>query len=155
MIQFAITNKQKGFSLLEIMAVVIIMAILGTVAAVGVVGQIEKSRLRTTKTQISVLESAISLFEMECGFTPTTLDDLIQAPTSRKCKGYPKAGYLKKKAVPQDAWNNDFSYDPSGSKSGMSYDIWSNGKDGDEGTGDDVTSWDAESGEDEDLDEDI
>lgn len=147
-------QSQRGFSLLEIMAVVIIMAILGTVAAVGISAQIRNARIKTTQTQISTLETAIGLFEMQCGFMPTQLDDLIQAPTSRKCKGYPKEGYLGKKAIPLDAWNKDFNFDASGSRSGLGYDIWSDGIDGEEGTSDDVTSWETEAGGDEDLDDD-
>lgn len=133
----------RAFSLLEIMAVMILLALLGGTAVVTYNAQVKKGKIRAAATQISTFDQAISLFELECGFFPTSLDDLIQAPTARRCKGYPEGGYIKKKSIPTDPWNTDYNYDPSGSRSGFGYDLWSNGPDGEEGTDDDVTSWDS------------
>lgn len=134
-------NNVKGFSLVEIMAVMILLALLGTIAVGTYNTQVNKGKVRAAKANISSFDTQISLFELECGFLPTTLDDLITPPTSRTCKGYPAGGFLKKKEIPKDPWGNFFNYDPSGSRSGFGYDLWSNGPDGEEGTADDITSW--------------
>ena len=137
----------SGFSVLEIMAVMILLTLLGGTAAVTYNAQVKKGRIRAAKTQIATFDQAISLFELDCGFFPTALDDLIHAPTSRRCKGYPDGGYIKKKEIPQDPWSENYNYDANGSRSGFGYDLWSNGPDKEEGTEDDVTSWDSDSGD--------
>ncbi len=142
-------SYSKGFTLVEIMAVMILIAILAATGVVGINAQVKKGKIRATKTQIATFDQAISLFELECGFFPTSLDDLIQAPTARRCKGYPKGGYMKKKSIPADPWGSDYQYDSSGSRSGFGYDLWSLGPDAEDGTDDDVTSWESDSGQDE------
>ncbi|MCB1198347.1 MAG: type II secretion system major pseudopilin GspG [Bdellovibrionota bacterium] len=131
----------KGFTLVEILAVMVLVALLAATAGVGINAQIQKGRVKAAVTQIASFDQAISLFELECGFFPTELNDLLQAPTARRCKGYPKQGFMKKKSIPVDPWQGEYNYDGAGSRSGFGYDLWSNGPDGEEGTDDDITNW--------------
>lgn len=134
----------KGFTLVEILAVMVLVALLAGTAAVGIRAQVRRGQINATKTQIAAFDQAISLFELECSFLPSSLDDLVQKPAKR-CKGYPKEGYLKKKSVPLDPWKEEYNYDGNGSRSGFGYDLWSNGPDTEEGTSDDITNWESDS----------
>lgn len=140
-------RRNSGFTLVEILAVTILIAVLAGGAALGISANIKRGKQRSTTAQIATFGQAISLFEMECGSYPSSLEDLVHSPSSSKCKDYPKEGYLSKQEVPQDPWNNDFNYRKPGSHNTSSYDIWSNGPDGEEGTGDDITNWKSESSE--------
>ncbi len=134
-------TNQGGFTLVELIAVIIILGLLGGVVTLGINKAVGKSRIQATRTQLSVLEQAISLFEMHCGFYPMSLDGLIQAPTGKRCKDYTPGGYLSKPSIPDDSWGNPFTYTNPGIHDPNSYDLWSNGPDQDEGTVDDITSW--------------
>ncbi len=137
-------RKNSAFTLVEILAETILLAIMAGGAALGISSNIKRGKVKTTKAQIATFGQAISLFEMECSFYPSTLEDLVQNPSSQKCKDYPKEGYLAKQEVPQDPWNNDYNYRKPGSHNTSSYDLWSNGPDGEEGSGDDITNWKSE-----------
>ena len=134
----------RGFTLIEIMAVVMIIALLGTFVAVKVIGQVDKAKLEATKVQVNQLSSALDTFKMDSGFYPSTeqgLEALASEPqTGRIPKHYPAGGYLNKK-VPKDPWDNPYNYREPGVKNANSFDLWSNGPDGQEGTEDDITNW--------------
>ena len=142
------TKKRKGFTLVEIMVVVVIIGLLAALVGPRLIGQTETARIETTKTQIKQLEQSLELFHLNNGFFPTTdqgLQALIEKPTiPPEPKNYQKGGYLKSKYVPKDAWGNDFFYRCPG-ESG-DYDIISLGADGKEGGEDankDISNWDA------------
>jgi general secretion pathway protein G len=138
-------SRERGFSLIEIMAVVLIMGLLIGVVGVGVAARVKKARLEATKAQIASLEQAISMFHLECGFYPEALEALIAAPTSgRTCKGYPPEGFLQKKELPEDAWNKPFTYALPGAHNRDGYDLSSTGPDAEDGTSDDITNWASE-----------
>lgn len=142
------STRERGFSLVEIMAVVVIIGILATTVTVGINSRVKKARLEATKTQISSLEQAVSMFHLECGFFPESIVSLIQPPSSgRNCKGYPPEGFLGKKALPDDPWGLPYNYVRPGTHNAESYDLWSVGPDGEDGTSDDVTNWESEEDE--------
>jgi general secretion pathway protein G len=140
-------RSNSGFTIIEILAVTLLMSLLIGGAALGISAQVTKGKIRTTRTQIGTFESAIALFEMDCGFYPNSLEDLIQITSGEKCKDFPKDGYLKKKDIPQDPWNEDYSYRKPGTHNTSSFDLWSYGPDKEEGSDDDITNWKAESSE--------
>lgn len=141
----------SGFSLIELIAASIILALLAGGAAIGITRWIKKAKVNAAKSEIATFEQAISLFQMECGFFPSDLDELVRAPSSgRTCKDYPEEGFLKKKEIPQDPWNATYNFTKPGLHNTGSYDLWSNGADGEEGTADDVTNW-ASEGESQDT----
>ena len=132
--------KQRGFTLVELMAVILIIGLIAGTATIAVSKRIKKARIQSTITQISQFGQSIATFHMDCGFYPSSLDDLIREPTGgKKCRGY--SPILNKKEIPQDPWKNDYNYQSPGIHAAESYDIWSNGPDGEEGTSDDITSW--------------
>ncbi|MCB0308403.1 MAG: type II secretion system major pseudopilin GspG [Bdellovibrionales bacterium] len=147
MIHMRRKNRKKtnsGFSIIELVAAMIIMGLLAGVATVSVVGYVNRAKKQAAETNINTLETAIKTFQLECGFYPSTLEELISEPTSRTCRGFPPEGFLEKKEIPSDPWDKEFNYARPGTHNAHSYDLWSNGPDGEEGTSDDVTNWKSE-----------
>jgi len=126
-------TRTPGFTLIEIMAVVLIIGMLSSIVGFAVFRQVDKARVVTAKAQIERLESALELYAMDNGRFPTTeqgLDALVQEPTSApEPTNYQPGGYLKGD-LPLDPWGNEFLYESPGSHNPGSFDLWSLGKDG-------------------------
>lgn len=134
--------RNRGFTLVEIMAVMLLIGTIMGIATVGIMGRVKSARITAATTQISSLGQVITTFHLECGFYPDSLESLIRPPSAgRTCKGFPPEGFLGKKELPQDPWGNPYNFQAPGVHDTSSYDLWSNGPDGNEGTEDDIVSW--------------
>ena len=132
---------RKGFTLIEIMLVVIILGILAAMVVPKLTGRSDEARRSVAATDIhSNLALAIDLYEVDTGEFPPALEDLMVA--SSTVSGW-RGPYLKKK--PMDPWGRDYVYKLPGTHNTESYDLFSMGKDGAEGGTDDITNWDAAS----------
>jgi len=138
-------SKSSAFTLIELLAVLTILAIVVGIAAPAIFNQVKKGKENAARVAISGLEQSLNGFNLDCGFFPTTeqtLGSLIEAPTiGRACKNFDKAGYLKQKAIPKDPWNNEFNYAAPGQHNPESYDLSSSGADGTTGNEDDINNW--------------
>lgn len=132
-------SKQKGFTLIEILLVVIIIGVLVSLVAPRLAGRSEEARKQAAKADIDGgIALAIDMYEVDNGRYPTRLEDLIEKPfDSRNWKG----PYLKKSFIPKDPWGNAYVYRKPGSQNTESYDLFSPGPDKQEGTQDDITNW--------------
>ncbi len=146
-------RRRRGFTLVEIMAVVVIIGLLGTLVATAVFGQIEKARVTTARTQVKQIEAALDFYQMDNGRYPSTeqgLEALIRKPSIEPIPhSYRPEGYLKGGAVPTDPWNQPYEYRSPGTFNEHSFDLWSFGKDGapgGEGTNADIGNWASEAG---------
>ncbi len=140
-------KNQKGFTLIEIMVVVIILGMLAGLVLPRILGQEEKAKVEGAKVQIRSLEGALDAFKLDNGFYPTTdqgLDALIKKPEAGRIPTkWREGGYLKPARIPKDPWGKDFVYLSPGNE-GREYDIISHGADnepGGEGNNADVESW--------------
>ena len=142
-----IRKSGKAFTIIEVMAVIVIIGILGGIVAVSVVGKIDKARVTSTKANLKVLHNAVIQFKLDTGRYPTEeagLQELIEQPTD--VTGWSTGGYLEATKLPKDAWGNDFIYQLS-PESGKAFVIISYGADGEEGgegTNADLYSTDAD-----------
>jgi len=141
-----------GFTLIEIMAVVVIIGLLSSVVGFAVFQQIDKARVVAVRAQIDRIESSLELYNMDNGRFPTSeqgLDALIEAPTSApEPINYQAGGYIKGGQLPVDSWGNEYEYESPGTNNSNSYDIWSYGKDGTPGGEElnaDIGNWHEES----------
>ncbi len=123
----------KGFSMVELMAVLIIIGLLATLVATRVAYKIDEAKVTTTKANLKALHAAVNHFRMDTGRFPTEdegLKALIEQPTD--VTNYAPGGYLETTEVPKDAWGRDFIYETS-PESGRPFVIKSLGADGEEG----------------------
>jgi general secretion pathway protein G len=134
-----------GFTLIEIMAVVLIIGLLSTLVGIAVIPQIDKGRVTTARTQMRTLESAIESYRMDNVRFPTTeqgLDALITQPPD--ARNYQSGGYLRERRIPVDPWGNAYQYEAPGQHNDHSFDLWSYGADGapgGEGVDADIGNW--------------
>lgn len=134
---------RKGFTLIEIMIVVIIIAALAAMVVPRLTGRTEQARASIADADInSNIATGLKLYELDNGNYPTTeqgLNALLSKPSSSPVPNNWNGPYLEKKPV--DPWKNQYQYKCPGSHNSAGYDLWSNGKDGIEGTADDVNNW--------------
>ncbi len=144
-------RQEEGFTLIEIMAVVVIMGLLMTLVGVAVFQQVDKARVTTAKAKIAQIESALEFYRMDNSRYPTTqqgLISLVTKPTSDpEPRNYPPGGYLKRSDSIEDPWGSTFRYESPGQHNQHSFDLWSLGADqseGGEALDGDIGNWDAE-----------
>jgi len=140
-------SKPGGFTLIEIMVVLIIIGILAALVAPRLIGRFDDAKVMDAKVQIKNFETALRLFKADNGFYPSTeqgLDALISPPvTGQVPEHYRTGGYLEKKSIPHDPWGNEYIYISPGTKG--DYDIITYGADGQpggEGYNADISNWD-------------
>lgn len=141
-------NSEKGFTLIEVMVVIIILGILASIVGVKVIAHIDEARTTQAQVQIEAFKTALESYRLKNSYYPSTeqgLQALVTAPTTGKLpQYYPEGGYLDK--IPKDPWGNDYNYMSPGLHNSRSYDIWSYGADneeGGEGKDADINSWDS------------
>jgi general secretion pathway protein G len=113
-----ILRQESGFSLIELMIVVAILGLLIGIVGPKVMGSFDKAKVATTKVNMKNLSSTLKTYRLDCGSYPTTdqgIEALISKPTSgAECKNYAPGGYLDKKTVPVDAWDQPYLYTSDG-----------------------------------------
>jgi general secretion pathway protein G len=143
-------RKQKvvrsGFTMVELMAVLIILGLLFALVAKNYVGQTDKARVITTKTNLKLLHSAVNEFKMDTGRFPTEdegLKALVERPTD--VQNWPPGGYIETTDIPTDGWGREFIYRlaPENDKPFVVISLGADGQEGGEGYDSDLLSTDA------------
>ena len=127
-----IRRNKKAFTMVELMAVLIIIGLLAALVGTKVVGQIDKARVTQTKANLKTLHAAVNQFKMDTGRFPTEeagLNELIEQPSD--IENWELGVYLETTEVPEDAWGNEFYYEMY-PESGKAFVIISWGADGEE-----------------------
>ena len=126
-------QNQKGFSLVEILIALTLVALMGTFVVGKFFDNLSEGKVKSAMIQMSNLEARLKEFRRKCGFYPMTeqgLDALVNKPTAgRECKDYPSSGFIEGEGVPKDPWDNDFIYESDG----KTINIYSYGGDGQAG----------------------
>ena len=127
------TETRKGFTMVELMAVLIIIGLLATLVVTKVATKIDQARVTTTKANLKILHSAVNQFKMDTGRFPSEemgLEELLEQPSD--VENYEPGGYLETTEIPKDGWGNEFIYELF-PESGKPFVIKSLGADGEEG----------------------
>ena len=138
-------SAEHGFTLVELMVVIVIIGLLAAIVAINVFPSGDKARAVRAKADIATIQSALDIYKLQNGSYPTTqqgLQALVSAPTGSNPATYQAGGYLKGHAVPQDPWNHPYLYASPGQHGEA--DVWTLGrdaKDGGEGADADIGSW--------------
>jgi general secretion pathway protein G len=147
---FAFTRQAQGFTLIELMIVIVILGILSTLVILNIAGAPDEARVTKAKTDIQTLQSALILYKVKNGFYPTTeqgLKALVEKPTTKPIpRNYPQGGFLNQQTVPKDPWGNEYIYRSPG-EDDRPYEIISLGADqmeGGSGFDADITSYTVE-----------
>jgi len=127
-------RKDKGFTLIELMVVIVIIAMLGTFVAGPVMKKLKRAKSDLAKPRMALIENALKSFEFDCGRLPDEseggLDALMTAPPELEEKW--NGPYLKKSQL-LDPWGNPYVYVSEGQFNPGSFDLISYGADGQEG----------------------
>lgn len=132
----------RGFTLIELMVVIVILGILATIMMPKILERPEQARRMKAKVQIRNLQSALAFFKTDTGRFPTTSEGLDVLVADPGLKGWKQGGYMEGGRVPMDPWGNSYLYVCPGMHD--DYDLESYGKDGEDGgSGDnaDIESW--------------
>jgi general secretion pathway protein G len=122
--------RQSGFTLIEIMVVVVILAVLGALVVPQILSKVDQARLTAAKTDIRTISGALDAYRLDNFKYPTSeqgLQALVKQPADPTITNYAVGGYLK--SLPKDPWGNPYVYVTPGAD-GHDYDITSYGRDG-------------------------
>jgi general secretion pathway protein G len=138
-------RARTGFTMVELMAVLIILGLLFTVVVGNFVGHTDRARMITTKASLKSLHNAVNQFKMDTGRYPTEdegLMALVEQPAD--VANWPAGGYLQTTNVPQDAWGHDFIYElnPANGKPFLIKSLGADGEEDGEGYDADLLSTD-------------
>ncbi|MBI6921208.1 type II secretion system major pseudopilin GspG [Pseudomonas monteilii] len=139
-------RAQRGFTLIEIMVVVIILGVLGALVLPNVMSRPDHAKLTAARTDIQSIATALEIYRLDNGRYPTTvqgLEALVRRPTLAPLpRQWSAQGYLKRQAM--DPWGAPYQYANPGTRSGQGYDLFSLGADGQPGGEDadaDIGNW--------------
>lgn len=134
-------KKVQGFTLLEVMVVIVILGILASLVVPNLMGSQDRANIQKAVSDITALETSLSMYKMDNYNYPSTeqgLEALVEQtdidPVPRR---FPEGGYVKR--LPKDPWGNDYQLLNPGEQSKM--DVFSVGPDGEAGTEDDIGNW--------------
>ncbi|GLP95922.1 type II secretion system major pseudopilin GspG [Paraferrimonas sedimenticola] len=134
-------QKQRGFTLLEVMVVIVILGILASLVVPNLMGNKEQADRQKAVSDIVALESALDMYKLNNNRYPTTeqgLDALVNKPNiSPEPRNYPDGGFIKR--LPTDPWGNEYLLISPGENGRV--DVFSMGPDMEPGTEDDIGNW--------------
>ncbi len=134
------TRKAGGFTLIEVMVVVVILGILAAIVVPRIMDRPDEARKVKAQQDIRALEAALNLYRLDNYNYPTTdqgLEALVQRPAAPEPPKWKEGGYIDR--LPQDPWTRPYLYLSPGTHGAI--DIYSSGPDGQPGTDDDIGNW--------------
>jgi general secretion pathway protein G len=138
--------RQAGFTLIEIMVVVIIIGILAAIVAPNVIGRVDDAQITKAKAEINNIENALKFYRLDNFAYPTSeqgLEALVVRPNDPTVRNWKPGGYLDR--LPKDPWGNPYQYLNPGNNGEIDiYTLGRDGRPGGEGLDADIGNWETE-----------
>jgi general secretion pathway protein G len=139
-------KQQSGFTLIEIMVVVVIIGILAALVGPRLFGQVDRARVEAAKAEISTIENAMKFYRLDNFAYPSSeqgIEALVAKPNDPNVKNWNPGGYLER--MPSDPWGNAYLYLSPGNQGEIDvYTLGADGAPGGEGNNADIGNWDLE-----------
>jgi general secretion pathway protein G len=132
--------RHAGFTLVEVLLVLIILVIIGSIVVPNLFGVKDKANIDAAKAQVTSLKGAMQMYRLDFNKYPGTLKELMEKPSDNTQSDKWHGPYLEGK-MKTDPWGHEYQYQSPGKKNTDGYDIWSTGPDGQNGTDDDIGNW--------------
>ena len=132
------TRKQSGFTLVELLLVLVILALIAGLVLPGIIGKAESAKVKAASSQISRISMSVESFYLDTGAAPGSLNELVNEPSG--VTGW--SGPYIKNSILKDPWGREYQFRSPGEHA--DFDVWSFGADGQqggEGNDADITSW--------------
>lgn len=140
-------DNERGFTLIEVLIVVVILGFLAAQVGPELMDRVGEASQTTAENQLDIFKTALNNYRLDNGRYPTTeqgLEALVEQPSEPPVSEEWSGPYLDENRVPEDPWGNGYQYECPGEHNEQSYDLWSFGRDGQEGgEGEDadITNW--------------
>ena len=134
------SRRRRGFTLIEVLMVLVILVIIASLAYSSYSSAQKTAKIRAAIAQIGLFKTPLDLFNMDLNYYPTTLDALQNPPTDLVNLGSWNGPYFDAQ-IPLDPWQRPYNYLSPGKYNINSFDLWSVGPDGIDGTEDDIGNW--------------
>ncbi len=137
-------QRQRGFTLIEIMVVVIIIGILAAIVAPNVIGRVDDAQITKAKAEIANIENALKFYRLDNFAYPSSeqgLEALVTKPNDPNIRNWKPGGYMDQ--IPNDPWGNPYVYLNPGNRGEIDiYTLGRDGRPGGEGIDADIGNWD-------------
>jgi general secretion pathway protein G len=140
-------NREDGYTLIEILAVLTLLAFIITMVAPNIINSLQSGQIKAARSQISSTENVLNSYYLDNSCYPTTeqgLKALIEKPTASPIPDTWNGPYIQKNKIPADPWGHELHYKSPGEHNSESYDLFSFGKDnaeGGSGANADIENW--------------
>lgn len=137
--RFTVKASRTGFTLIEVLLVLTILVILGSLATNVFIGTQDSANINAAKAQIGLVSEPIQRYRLSMNKYPNSLEELWEEPSDSSLAEKWDGPYVEK--LKEDPWGNEYQYLAEGKKNVGKFDLWSNGPDGQSGTADDIGNW--------------
>lgn len=137
-------REHAGFTLIELLLVLAILVVLASMVVTMFSGTQDRALKDAAKGQVGIFKSAINMFKYHTRNYPTELNELTTKPSDESIASRWAGPYLDANKIPMDPWDHEYRFVAPGKRNAESFDIWSVGPDGQDGTDDDIGNWNDE-----------
>ncbi len=133
-------RRRDGFTLMELLLVLAILVVLGSMTVAFFGGTRQKAFINAAKGEIGIFKSSIGRYQLDVKKYPNSLEELINKPSGEEGElwGGP---YVEGNEINKDPWGNPYRIAAPGKNNSDTYDLWSFGPDGQDGSDDDIGNW--------------
>lgn len=134
-------DPRAGFTLMEVLLVLVILVVLASMAVTMFSGTQERADKQAAAGQVGIFKTAIDMYRFHTRSYPDDLKGLVDKPSDSRLADKWAGPYLDK--MPKDPWDNDYRFAAPGKHNADSFDVWSTGPDSQDGSDDDIGNWES------------